>query len=109
MRASYDLFLGSLIVHVKDTGVGIESEDLHKLFTRFGKLQRTAHMNSGGIGLGLTICKQIVNQGGGKIEVKSLGKNEGSLFKFNMLMEAVADPENLFLITASMEDDESPH
>ena len=35
-----------LIVHIKDTGKGISKDDLPKLFTRFGKLQRTAKMNS---------------------------------------------------------------
>ena len=49
-----------LIVHIKDSGQGITAEDIPKLFTRFGKLQRTAEMNSEGIGLGLTIVKQIV-------------------------------------------------
>jgi len=44
-----------LVVHVNDTGVGISAEDLPKLFNKFGKLQRTAEMNSEGIGLGLTI------------------------------------------------------
>ena len=46
-----------LVVHVKDTGAGIAIEDFPKLFTRFGKLQRTAEMNNEGIGLGLTIVK----------------------------------------------------
>ena len=54
-----------LIVHVVDTGVGIAEEDFPKLFTRFGKLQRTSHMNSAGIGLGLNMVKQIVESGGG--------------------------------------------
>ena len=49
-----------LVVHVKDTGAGIAAEDFPKLFTRFGKLQRTAEMNNEGIGLGLTIVKKIV-------------------------------------------------
>lgn len=49
-----------LTVHVEDTGVGIAREDLSKLFTRFGKLQRTAEMNHEGIGLGLTIVRQVV-------------------------------------------------
>ena len=44
-------------MHVEDTGKGIAEEDLPKLFTRFGKLQRTAAMNNGGIGLGLNIAK----------------------------------------------------
>ena len=46
-----------LIVHVKDTGSGIAKEDFPKLFTRFGKLQRTAMMNSEGLGLGLNMVK----------------------------------------------------
>ena len=44
-----------LEVQVKDTGVGVAAEDIDALFTRFGKLHRTASMNSEGIGLGLTI------------------------------------------------------
>ena len=63
--ASYDLEQESLVVHVKDTGSGIAAEDLPKLFTRFGKLQRTAQMNSDGIGLGLTIVQGIIESGGG--------------------------------------------
>ena len=104
VRASYDLFSGSIIVHVRDTGVGIELNELHKLFTRFGKLQRTAHLNSGGIGLGLTICKQIIEQAEGKIEVASEGKDKGSLFVFSMKMEAVTDPQNLYMVTQSQEE-----
>ena len=46
-----------LVLHVEDTGVGIMSQDFPKLFSRFGKLQRTASINSEGIGLGLTIVK----------------------------------------------------
>ena len=42
-------------VQIKDSGTGIAAEDFPKLFTRFGKLQRTAALNSTGIGLGLTI------------------------------------------------------
>ena len=49
-----------LIIHVKDTGRGILPEDIPKLFTEFGKLQKTADINAEGIGLGLTIVKQIV-------------------------------------------------
>ena len=48
---------GKLKIDVKDTGHGIESLDMPLLFTRFGKLQRTAEMNTNGIGLGLTIVK----------------------------------------------------
>ena len=60
--SSYDYINQQLIVQVRDTGTGIASEDLTKLFSRFGKLHRTANLNHEGIGLGLTIVKQIVEQ-----------------------------------------------
>ncbi len=47
-------------VNVVDTGRGIEKEDLPKLFNLFGKLMRTAEMNSQGIGLGLNIVQKLV-------------------------------------------------
>ena len=56
---------------VEDTGAGIAQEDIPKLFNRFGKLHRTAEMNSEGIGLGLTIVKQIIEKSGGTIGVWS--------------------------------------
>ena len=72
---------------MKDTGVGIASEDLLKLFNRFGKLQRTAQMNSEGIGLGLNIVKQIIDLSGGSISAHSDGLGHGSTFTFSMKMK----------------------
>ena len=54
------LLRGKLEIDVRDTGHGIASKDMSLLFTRFGKLQRTAAINDEGIGLGLNIVKQIV-------------------------------------------------
>ena len=44
-------------------------------------------MNVEGIGLGLAICKRIVENSGGEITVSSDGENRGSTFKFSMHME----------------------
>ena len=71
IKASYGN--GFLVVNVEDTGTGVAREDMPKLFTRFGKLQRTAQMNSEGIGLGLTMVKQIVETSGGAVGVYSAG------------------------------------
>lgn len=65
IMASYHQDEENLVMQVEDTGVGIAKEDMRKLFTRFGKLKRTAAMNSEGLGLGLTIVKQIVESAGG--------------------------------------------
>ena len=78
-----------LNVHVVDTGKGIREEDMCKLFSLFGKLQRTASMNSEGIGMGLMICKSLVNINGGEINVHSDGENKGSVFSFTMRMNQV--------------------
>ena len=75
IKASYNEQAESLVVHVNDTGVGISAEDLPKLFNRFGKLQRTAEMNSEGIGLGLTIVQGIVKSSGGEVVIRSPGLN----------------------------------
>ena len=58
VNIKYDVH-NKLQVEVKDTGIGITPEDIPKLFTRFGKLQRTSDMNSEGLGIGLEIVKQL--------------------------------------------------
>ena len=50
-------------------------------------------MNSEGIGLGLLICKQLVEQNGGTIKATSDGINQGSCFTFSMLMEEKLETE----------------
>ena len=52
----------------------------------FGKLESTADINEDGIGMGLTICKRIVDHCGGEISCKSDGVNCGSTFTFSMSM-----------------------
>ena len=73
IKAGYNYKEQCLHVSVSDTGVGIAARDMPKLFSRFGKLHRTAQMNHEGIGLGLTIVQQIVRQSGGEVTVKSKG------------------------------------
>ena len=57
IKANYRTYHDMLVIHVCDSGAGIDTEDFPKIFTRFGKLHRTAEMNHEGIGLGLTIVK----------------------------------------------------
>ena len=89
IKVSYNNTEQLLIGHVKDTGSGISENDMPKLFTRFGRLHRTAQMNSGGIGLGLLIVKEIVEKSGGMVTVLSKGVDQGSVFIFSMRMEKV--------------------
>ena len=69
-------------VAVKDTGIGISTPKGHynKLFDRF--FQEKAR--SDGAGVGLAICKKIIEAHGGRIWAESEGKGKGSTFKFNL-------------------------
>ena len=75
--------------HVVDTGKGIKENEMDQLFTKFGKLLRTAEMNSEGIGLGLMICQNLVHMNDGKITVHSDGEDKGSTFTFNFKVRCI--------------------
>jgi signal transduction histidine kinase len=74
-----------LVIKVQDSGIGIKRQDRIKLFRLFGKLQNTRGMNTQGIGLGLVISDNIVEQFSGRIGCKSR-YNHGSTFMFSILL-----------------------
>ena len=84
---SYDPQLGQILVEVADSGRGIAHEEIPKLCQMFGKLLRTAKMNSDGVGLGLMISKALIEANGGELKIMSEGVNKGSIFSFNMRMD----------------------
>ena len=76
-------FLGGeskLYIEVKDNGLGVKEEDQSKLFKQFSSFKDPSrNINTRGIGLGLVICKMLVEQFQGTINFKSKYK-EGSVF-----------------------------
>ena len=86
IKLNYRSDLNLLVIHVCDTGAGLQADDFAKLFTRFGKLHRTSEMNHEGIGLGLTIVKELIEINHGTLGVHSDGINQGSTFCFTMRM-----------------------
>ena len=69
-----------LTVRIRDTGVGIPTEDLDQLFDRFYRVDKDRSRATGGSGLGLAISKQIVEMHGGSISVES-EVDVGSVFE----------------------------
>jgi signal transduction histidine kinase len=68
---SYNEFTGMVNLVVHDTGVGIEPEQVDKLFTAFTKIMKNRNLNKEGVGLGLTVSKNLAVALGGDIEVES--------------------------------------
>jgi len=74
------------MVSVKDEGIGIDQEDIGKLFNRFYRVQNQASISIAGFGIGLYICKEIIERHQGTIAVKS-EVGEGSTFYFTLPIE----------------------
>ncbi|MGB0560329.1 MAG: PAS domain-containing sensor histidine kinase [Spirulinaceae cyanobacterium] len=73
----------AILFEVHDYGRGIPSDQLERIFERFQQVDATDTREKGGTGLGLTICRQIIEQHGGKIWVESVF-GCGSLFSFTV-------------------------
>ncbi len=67
------------VINVTDTGLGIPSEHINRIFERFYRIDKARSRFSGGTGLGLSIVKHIVESHGGKVTVVS-ALNQGSTF-----------------------------
>ena len=75
-----------VIVHVKDTGIGIPAEAHPRVFERFYRVDKGRSREMGGTGLGLAIAKHILLQHGGRIWVDSRPE-EGSVFHFALPLQ----------------------
>jgi signal transduction histidine kinase/DNA-binding LacI/PurR family transcriptional regulator/DNA-binding response OmpR family regulator len=72
-------------VSVSDTGIGVPPTEQESVFREFHRSERAIQSGYGGLGLGLAICKHLVEQHGGTIGVRSLGdEGSGSTFFFTL-------------------------
>ncbi|MDY6964687.1 MAG: PAS domain-containing sensor histidine kinase [Halobacteriota archaeon] len=72
-----------VVVSVKDSGIGMIEEQLNHIFEEFYKVDPSRH-DLDSSGLGLSICKRIVEKHGGKIWADSLGEGQGTTFYFTL-------------------------
>lgn len=78
-----EIALGTLRISVSDTGIGIKTEDLGKLFQSFRQIDTGLSRQHEGTGLGLAICRRLAELLGGEILVASEW-NKGSTFTFTL-------------------------
>ena len=72
-----------LLFTVRDTGIGIPEDKLHRLFKAFSQVDASTTRQYGGTGLGLVICEKLVTLMGGSIDVSSK-EDEGTVFRFTI-------------------------
>jgi signal transduction histidine kinase/CheY-like chemotaxis protein len=78
--ATSNPFPDQVEIRISDTGIGIESDKIDKIFTAFEQGQPSITRRFGGLGLGLAISKAMVDAHRGKIWVESAGKDKGATF-----------------------------
>jgi signal transduction histidine kinase/DNA-binding response OmpR family regulator len=76
---------------VTDTGIGIPADHLVRIFDHFTQVDSSSRRKYGGAGLGLPICKQLVELMHGKISIES-NLDQGSTFSFNIRLADIAPP-----------------
>ncbi len=84
-----------LVVAVRDTGVGIPVEMLPRIFEMFTQVDQTLERAQGGLGIGLTLAKELVEMHGGTIEARSEGPGCGTemIVRLPLVVDSPADRE----------------
>ena len=81
------------VVTVADDGIGIAEEMLPRVFDLFVQSERALDRAQGGLGIGLSVVKRLVEMHGGRVSVTSGGPGTGSTFEIRLPRVAVAAPE----------------
>ncbi|HEX4384954.1 MAG TPA: ATP-binding protein, partial [Myxococcales bacterium] len=81
---------GEAVLRVRDTGRGIPPEMLGKVFEMFVQVQQTIDRSKGGLGLGLTLVKRLVEMHGGTVSAHSEGAGKGSEFVVRLPMPSLS-------------------
>ncbi len=79
------------IITVRDTGIGIAADYLPLVFEMFSQVDRSLEKSQGGLGIGLSLVKQLVAMHGGTVEAKSGGAGMGSEFVVRLPVNPVLD------------------
>ena len=71
---------GDVVVRVRDQGIGIDAQTLPHVFDLFAQADRSLDRSEGGLGIGLTIVKSLIELHGGRVAAHSVGLGSGSTF-----------------------------
>ena len=84
IRAWVSVEDGDAVLRVSDTGVGMPGELLPRIFDLFVQGEQAPERAAGGLGIGLTLVRQLVDLHGGRVEARSAGAGQGSVFTIRL-------------------------
>lgn len=83
---------GNAVIRVRDTGIGLSPEALGSIFDMFYQVNQTLDRSQGGLGIGLTLVRRLVEMHGGTVEAHSPGLGQGCEFVVRLPALASARP-----------------
>src|SRR5262249_10941139 len=95
---------GHVEIEVRDTGIGIEPDFLPLVFERFRQADSSLTRTHGGMGLGLSIAKQLAELHGGKIRAASGGRARGAVFTVRLPIASATEPASSAAFSAPGDD-----
>ena len=84
IRLETDVHKDSVDVRVKDNGIGLRPDMLEHIFDMFAQVDDSLERSQGGLGVGLTLVKKLVEMHGGRVTVRSEGLGKGSEFMVHL-------------------------
>lgn len=85
---------GEVVVRVRDNGIGIRADMLARVFELFVQSEQTLDRAQGGLGIGLTLVKRLVEMHGGVVAAQSAGPGQGSEFMVRLPALTQGAPQN---------------
>ena len=103
IQISAECHEGEVMVSVRDNGIGIDADQLPRVFEMFSQVDHSLEKSHGGLGIGLTLVKRLVELHGGGIQARSEGPGKGSEFIIRLPMVQQA------LIRQTIVDEDKPN
>lgn len=82
-----------ILIEISDTGLGIEDHEIERIFNAFDQGDHARSHRFGGLGLGLAICKLLVQLHGGRICAQSAGRGHGATFRIELPLVEPGPPQ----------------
>lgn len=99
---------GEAVIRVRDTGIGIAPEALPHIFDLFVQTDRSLDRSQGGLGIGLTLVRRLVQMHGGSVVAHSAGRGQGSEFVVRLPMQEATQDVSVITVAPSAPEMSAP-